>query len=82
VRTPEEFAGGHIPKAVNLDVNAPDFQAKGPCWTGAKPYLVHCASGGRSVKACEQLNHLDFPKLFNLTGGFRAWTKAGQPVEK
>lgn len=82
VRTPEEFAAGHIPKAVNLDVNAPDFQAKAALLDRSKTYLVHCASGGRSVKACEQLNHLDFPKLFNLTGGFRAWTKAGQPVEK
>ena len=27
VRTPEEFAKGHIPGAVNLNVNAPDFQS-------------------------------------------------------
>src|SRR5262245_48239278 len=28
VRTPKEFAAGHIPGAVNLDVNSPDFDKK------------------------------------------------------
>jgi rhodanese-related sulfurtransferase len=43
---------------------------------------VHCASGGRSVKACEKLGRLDFPKLYNLPGGFKAWAQAGKSVEK
>jgi rhodanese-related sulfurtransferase len=38
--------------------------------------------GGRSVRACEKLSHLDFPNLYNLPGGFKAWAKAGKPVEK
>jgi len=28
------------------------------------------------------LSHLDFPNLYNLPGGFKAWAKAGKPVEK
>jgi rhodanese-related sulfurtransferase len=43
---------------------------------------VHCASGVRSVKACEKLDRLDFGHLYNLTGGFKAWAQAGQAVEK
>jgi rhodanese-related sulfurtransferase len=43
---------------------------------------VHCAVGGRSVRACEKLSHLDFPNLYNLPGGFKVWVKAAQPVEK
>jgi len=82
VRTPGEFAAGHIPGAVNLDYNAPDFQAKAAALDKSKTYLVHCAVGGRSVRACEKLSHLDFPNLYNLPGGFKAWAKAGQPVEK
>jgi rhodanese-related sulfurtransferase/thiol-disulfide isomerase/thioredoxin len=82
VRTPEEFQAGHIPGAVNLDVNASDFQAKAALLDRSKVYLVHCASGVRSARACEKLNHLDFPNLYNLPGGFRAWAKAGKPVEK
>lgn len=82
VRTAEEFAGGHIAGAVNLDVNSPDFAAKAAALDKGKTYLVHCASGVRSVKACDKLAALDFPKLYNLTGGFKAWAKAGKPVEK
>jgi phage shock protein E len=82
VRTPEEFQAGHLPGAVNLDVKAPDFREKAAALDKSKAYLVHCASGARSVRACEALSHLDFPKLYNLPGGFKAWVKAGKPVEK
>jgi rhodanese-related sulfurtransferase/thioredoxin-related protein len=82
VRTPAEFSAGHIPGAVNLDFNAPDFQAKAAALDKSKTYLVHCAVGGRSVRACEKMSRLDFPNLYNLPGGFKAWAKAGQPVEK
>ena len=82
VRTAEEFQAGHIPGAVNLDVTASDFQAKAALLDRNKTYLVHCASGVRSARACDKLNHLDFPNLYNLPAGFRAWAKAGKPVEK
>ena len=82
VRTPAEFQAGHISGAVNLDVSASDFQARAALLERSKIYLVHCASGVRSVRACEQLNRLDVPNLYNLPGGFRAWAKAGKPVEK
>ena len=82
VRTATEFKAGHLAGAVNLDVNAPDFDAKAALLDKSKTYLVHCASGVRSVKACENLRRLDFPKLYNLPGGFRAWAQAGKPVEK
>ena len=80
VRTAREFAAGHIPGAVNLDVMAADFESKASVLDKSKTYLVHCASGVRSVRACEKLGRLDFPKLYNLPGGFRAWQKAGKPV--
>jgi protein disulfide-isomerase len=82
VRTPAEFLAGHIPGAVNLDVSASDFEAKAALLDRSKIYLVHCASGVRSARACDKLNQLDFPNLYNLPGGFRAWAKAGKPVEK
>jgi protein disulfide-isomerase len=82
VRTATEFQAGHLPGAVNLDFNAPDFEARAALLDKSRTYLVHCASGGRSVKACEKLGRLDFPKLYNLPGGFKAWAQAGKPVEK
>jgi rhodanese-related sulfurtransferase len=62
--------------------NAPDFQEKTALLDKSKTYLVHCASGGRSARACEKLGSLDFPKVYNLPAGFKAWVKAGKPVEK
>jgi rhodanese-related sulfurtransferase len=82
VRTAREFEAGHLPGAMNLDVNAADFEAKAAALDKSKTYLVHCASGVRSVKACEKLVRLDFAKLYNLPGGFKAWAQAGKPVEK
>jgi rhodanese-related sulfurtransferase/thioredoxin-related protein len=82
VRTAGEYSAGHIAGAVNLDVSAPDFAAKAAQLDKGKTYLVHCASGGRSVRACKALEQLDFPKLYNLPGGFHAWVDAGEPVAK
>ena len=82
VRTAKEFQAGHIAGAINLDVMSPDFEPKAAALDKSKTYLVHCASGVRSAHACEKLGKLNFPKLYNLSGGFRAWVKAGEPVEK
>lgn len=82
VRTPEEYAEGHIAGSTNIDINADDFQQKISKLDKGKTYLVHCASGGRSARACNQLGKLNFTKLYNLEGGMGAWEKAGKPVEK
>ncbi len=82
VRTAKEFEAGHIAGAVNLDVMSPNFEKKAGALDRNKTYLVHCASGGRSARACGKLRQLDFAKLYNLPDGFKGWVKAGQPVEK
>ena len=82
VRTPKEFAAGHIAGATNIDWYAPDFAEKVSKLDKGKTYLVHCAGGGRSAKACEKMSSLKLTNAFNLSGGFRAWEKAGKPVEK
>ena len=83
VRTKKEFDAGHLPGAVNLDFNGPDFAKKAAELEKSKTYLVHCASGGRSAKASDLMSgKLQLPHVFNLEGGFKAWEKAGKPVEK
>ena len=82
VRSEKEFKDGHIPGAVNLDVNAPDFAKKVAALDKDKTYLVHCAGGRRSLKACGVMKETEFKKLVNLEDGFTSWTKAGKPVEK
>jgi rhodanese-related sulfurtransferase len=82
VRTPEEYAEGHIPGAVNIDFNSEDFDKQVAKLDKNKTYLVHCASGGRSARACGKMDKLNFEHLYNLEGGIGAWEKAGKPVEK
>lgn len=83
VRTPKEFADGHIPGAVNIDWNGPDFQKKVAALDKSKHYLVQCAVGGRSAKAGDKMTtSLQFTNVYNLEGGIKAWEKAGKPVEK
>ncbi len=82
VRTPAEFAQGHIPGAALIDFKAPDFKAQVAKLDRSKIYLVHCAVGGRSAKAVEVMHELGFERLFNLEGGMKAWEAAGKPVEK
>lgn len=82
VRTPKEYAAGHIKNAVLIDYNARDFEEKLKGLDKSKTYLVHCAVGGRSAKASSKLDALDFHKVVNLEGGIKAWEKAGKPVEK
>jgi rhodanese-related sulfurtransferase len=51
VRTPNEFALGHIPGAVNLNWQAKDFAEKIAALDKRESYLVHCAAGARSAEA-------------------------------
>ena len=82
VRTSDEFKSGHIPGAKNLDFFADDFAKQVAALDKSKTYLVHCASGGRSSKACKVFEKENVPSVYHLNEGFNAWEKAGKPVEK
>jgi phage shock protein E len=82
VRTPKEYAAGHVPGAINIDVTSPDFEKKVKALDPEKTYLVHCAGGRRGSQACGKLSQLSFEHLYNLEGGFNAWQKAGNQAER
>jgi rhodanese-related sulfurtransferase len=82
VRSEKEFAAGHIPGAINIDVNGADFDKQIKELDRKKVYLVHCAAGVRSARACSKMETLGFENLVDLAPGFRGWSSAGKPVEK
>ena len=82
VRTKKEYREGHIPGSVMIDFTEDDFEQQVAKLDKDKTYLVHCASGGRSARACKKMEQLGFKKLYNLEGGMGAWEKAGKPVQK
>lgn len=81
VRTPPEFAAGHVPAATMVDVKARDFEARISAFDKNRPTYVYCRSGKRSARAVAIMAELGFTELYNLDGGMLAWTKAEKPVE-
>lgn len=73
VRRPEEFAAGHLPGAVNLEVTAPDFGQRVAALDKNKPTYVYCRSGARSATAAGQLTTAGFAQVANLLGGVLDW---------
>jgi rhodanese-related sulfurtransferase len=81
VRTAEEFAGGHIANAVNMDVTSDDFDSKIQSLDTEKPVMVYCKSGGRSAKAASILKEKGFKNVYDLDGGILGWEDAKKPIE-
>ena len=80
VRTPEEYAAGHLPWASNVDWKSAGFlrqvEAAYPKQT---PLAVYCRSGRRSAEAAEALTKAGYT-VSNLLGGYLAWTASGKPT--
>lgn len=80
VRTPQEFAEGHIPGAININVQADDFrQVAERELSKAETVMVYCRSGRRSLTAAVILTGLGY-KVVNLKGGITEWKADGFPV--
>lgn len=77
VRTPEEYAGGHIGNASNVDWNGDNFAAKAATYDKTKPVYVYCKIGVRGSKAANKLAEMGFTKIYNLEGGILKWDAAG-----
>jgi rhodanese-related sulfurtransferase len=80
VRTPEEFAAGHIEGAMLINWNDPKFEQLISALDKSQPTLVYCAVGGRSGKAYTKLKQMGFNQLFDMKGGFDAWKKDKLPI--
>ena len=68
VRTPAEFASGHLEGALNIDVQSPDFAAQIMELDPSGEYFVYCRSGNRSGQAIAQMTQMGFDGN-NLTNG-------------
>ncbi len=80
VRTPAEFAQGHLKNAVNLDIEGADFTTQLGRVDKTKAYAVYCHSGNRSGAALQEMAQLGFAETYDLAGGIGAWESAGGDV--
>lgn len=80
VRTPQEYAEGHLKDAVNMDINNTDFDKMIGKLNKDKPVFVYCLAGSRSAQAVDIMKGMGFKEVYNLAGGIMKWERAGKPV--
>jgi rhodanese-related sulfurtransferase len=80
VRTPDEFAGGHLEGALNIDVQSGDFAAQISQLDPAGDYFVYCRSGNRSGQAISQMSNMGFSSMTNGGSVANASSISGVPV--
>lgn len=80
VRSPQEFAAGHLPDAINIDVESADFADRVAGLDESAETLVYCQTGNRSGVATDEMAELGFTEMSDLQGGIEAWAAAGEEV--
>ncbi len=82
VRTPAEFASGHIAGARNIDIYDPSFARQLESLDRSKTYFLYCRADNRSMEAASQLHQLGATNVYDLEGGIAEWTSAGYPLTR
>ena len=79
VRSPSEYAAGHLQGAVNLDLRSPGFHDSVGLLSRTDSYVVYCGGGRRAGQAREAMQSLGFA---DVTSGsiLRAQAATGLPV--
>lgn len=80
VRDPHEWVDGHVPSAQLVPLPQLRQNPKG-LLAQERALLFVCAAGVRSETAARLAVQHGFKEVYNLTGGTRAWTKAGYALE-
>lgn len=82
VRTPGEYAQGHIAGALLLDYKNPRFSAQLDRLDKSKHYLIYCRTGNRSGRALQMMDKLGFDQIFHLKAGITDWASQKLPLVK
>ena len=80
VRTPIEFAEGHIEGARLIDFQSGNFENEIAALDKNATYAVYCRSGNRSGQAVKVMQDAGFINVFNMNGGVIDWANAGLPL--
>lgn len=80
VRTPSEFAAGHLDGAINVDVQSASFDTDISALSTDGDYVVYCASGSRSASAVTRMTDLGFSTLTDARGMSDAAASTGLAI--
>lgn len=82
VRTPVEYAEGHVADAVNIDVSNPSFGDEISALDPDATYVVYCRSGNRSADAAAQMVEAGFADVYDVDAGLATLSSAGVPLTR
>ena len=83
VRSPSEFAAGHIAGAVNIDYYSEDFQDQINSLDPAGTYLTYSQNEGYSANTANMLDGLITSEaVYFISGGLKSWIDLGFPITK
>jgi rhodanese-related sulfurtransferase len=82
VRTPDEYAAGHLADSRNIPAAALEAQIGDLEKYKDQPVILICQTGARSSGACGRLARAGFAKVHSLEGGIESWVQAGLPIKK
>ena len=80
IRTPREFASGHIAGAVLIDYYSSDFVDRLKALDRQKTFLIYCRSGNRTGKSLAIFEKLGFKHVFHLEKGLIGWVSENYPL--
>lgn len=80
VRTPAEYAEGHLEGAVNINIEDPTFADQVSTLAKDGTYVVYCRSGNRSAQAIDAMTSMGFTDLTNAGGYLDASNLTGLPL--
>jgi phage shock protein E len=81
VRTPAEFAAGHVPGARNVSHDLLSLKVAELGDLRDKQVVLYCRSGRRTLLAEDVLRKAGFSKLLHLKGDYLAWEAEHRPIE-
>lgn len=80
VRTPGEFAAGHLPGAINIPHTELASRVAELDGSRESDIIVYCRSGVRAATALGVLEQSGFKRLFHLKGDYTRWSEEKRPV--
>ena len=80
VRTPQEFAEGHLANAINIDFQSGNFEQEIASLDKSKTYAVYCRSSNRSGEAVKVMADAGFTRMYDMDGGIIDWQAAGGQI--
>ena len=82
VRTPAEFAAGHVPGARNVSHDLLSSRLAELAPLRDKQVVLYCRSGRRTLLAADVLHAAGFKRLAHLEGDYLAWEAEHRPIER